>query len=494
MTAGRVPEIEKRALVLAPVGRDAAVAATILAEAGIAAEICPDLSALGREMARGAATAILTEEAVLTADLSEHEAWLAAQPPWSDFPIVLLTRQGGGAERVPSAERYTRILGNLIFLERPFHPTTLVSVVRTALRGRMRQYQARAQIEERARIAAELAEHRSRLQEMVAERTRALENANRQLIAEAAERERTEARLRQAQKMEAVGQLTGGVAHDFNNLLAAIVGNLELILARAEGERLKKWASNALLAAERGAKLTGQLLTFSRMQRLTLGPVDVNALVEGMRNLIERSLGPAVELRLDLDADVHTAVADANQLELAILNLAINARDAMPEGGRLTIATAPARWSGNGEQPPPEAGFVGVSVIDTGSGMPRDVVERAFEPFFTTKGLGKGTGLGLSQVYGIAKQSGGTVTIDSQPGRGTTVRLILPRADGAAVAASAASDRDSAAAGARPWPATVLVVDDDADVRRLLVESSGHDGLHGAGGRGRRGGAAVAGA
>jgi len=296
--------------------------------------------------------------------------------------------------------------------------------------------------------------------------------ANRQLRAEAAERERAEARLRQAQKMEAVGQLTGGIAHDFNNLLAAIMGNLELISGRASDERIVRWASNAMLAAERGAKLTGQLLAFSRMQHLTLTPVDLNALVDGMRTLIERSLGPGIELVIELDPTVGAAVADANQLELAILNLAINARDAMPGGGRLTVTTSPAQHGWNGEAAPMIGEFVSVSVADTGTGMSPNVLERAFEPFFTTKGIGKGTGLGLSQVYGIAKQSGGAVTIDSAPGRGTTVRILLPQAGHAAVKEPSGDvGRAGAAASKGAQRATVLVVDDDADVRRSLADS-----------------------
>ena len=463
---------EDQALILAPIGRDASLAAAILGEAGIAAKVCSSPTELLDKMTRGAALAVLTEEGIVGADLRELSRWIAAQPHWSDFPFVLLTRHGGGHERIPEAARWVQALGNVTFLERPFHPVTLVSVVRTALRGRMRQYEARAQLEAHERAEVELRDHRERLQELVAERTGALQAANRQLLAEAAERERAEARLRQAQKMEAVGQLTGGIAHDFNNLLAAIMGNLELISGRAVDERIVRWASNGMLAAERGAKLTSQLLAFSRMQHLTLAPVDLNALVDGMRSLIERSLGPGIELAVELDPTVDAAVADANQLELAILNLAINARDAMPDGGRLTVTTAPAQPSWNGEAVPMIGEFVSVTVADTGTGMSPNVLERAFEPFFTTKGVGKGTGLGLSQVYGIAKQSGGTVTIDSVSGRGTTVRILLPRAAHAAAKQPGGDIRRAgAAASTGAQRATVLVVDDDADVRRSLADS-----------------------
>lgn len=473
MTAVLLTGIEDRALILAPIGRDAALAAAILGEAGIATATCCSVRGLFEEMVHGAALAVITEEAIAGADLRELSAWIAAQPSWSDFPFMLLTRHGGGPDRIPQAARLVQALGNVSFLERPFHPVTLASVVRTALRGRMRQYEARAQLEEHERTEVELRHHRERLEELVAERTGALQEANRQLLAEAAERERAEARLRQAQKMEAVGQLTGGIAHDFNNLLAAIMGNLELISGRASNERIQRWAANALIAAERGARLTSQLLGFSRMQLLTLAPVDLNGLVDGMRALIERSLGPGIELLIELDPTLDAAVADANQLELAILNLAINARDAMPGGGRLTLRTASARPGWNGEATLLTGEFVSVSVTDTGTGMPPHVVERAFEPFFTTKGIGKGTGLGLSQVYGIANQSGGAAEIDSQPGRGTTVRILLPRAGSTArtKTADADAERRTGAVLSGASPATVLLVDDDADVRRSLADS-----------------------
>ncbi|HEY8383693.1 MAG TPA: PAS domain S-box protein [Microvirga sp.] len=284
-------------------------------------------------------------------------------------------------------------------------------------------------------------------------------NVTRQVVAEEA--------LRQAQKMEAVGQLTGGIAHDFNNLLGAVVGSLDLIRRKpTDVERVKRFAEAGLEAAGRGAKLTSQLLAFSRAQRIELKPVLVSPLVEGMQDMLTRTLGPMVRLKLKLGADAAAVMSDPTQLEMTVLNLAINARDAMPEGGDLTIATERCRIENDPELATGD--YVELTVIDTGFGMPPDVVTRAFDPFFTTKGIGKGTGLGLSQVYGIARQAGGTVRIESRPGAGTIVRVMLPETEAPASAGpEIASDQ---AAGA-PSQALILVVDDDPDMRRILVAS-----------------------
>ncbi|MBV9079245.1 MAG: PAS domain-containing protein [Methylobacteriaceae bacterium] len=281
------------------------------------------------------------------------------------------------------------------------------------------------------------------------------------------ERAREQA-LRQAQKMEAVGQLTGGIAHDFNNLLAAVVGGFDLIRRKSEDpERVRRIAANGLAAAERGAKLTGQLLAFSRAQRIELKPIILPDLVEGMRDLLSRTLGPLLRLNLDLQPSRVPVLSDPTQLEMAVLNLAINARDAMPDGGELTIRTRQRFLARDPELAPGR--YVELSVGDTGIGMPPDVAARAFDPFFTTKGVGKGTGLGLSQVYGIARQAGGTARIDSQSGGGTIVRLILPCTESRALDDSASSSAPaSAPEGA---VGTVLLIDDDDDLRRMLADS-----------------------
>ncbi len=292
--------------------------------------------------------------------------------------------------------------------------------------------------------------------------------------------------LRQSQKMEALGQLTGGIAHDFNNLLTVVVGGLDIIAKRAEDEKLKRYAENALSAAERGARLTGQLLAFSRVQRLEVTPTYVAPLIQNMRPLLRNVLGPGIEKRFDLDEAMMPVMADPTQLEVAILNLAINARDAMPEGGILKFATRPVHVEGHPELE--DGDYIELTISDTGVGMPPEVLERAFEPFFTTKEVGKGTGLGLSMVYGMAKQSGGTARIESAPSQGTAVKLMFRKAEEAVV--EAATRIEEPAGAAVPLaPVSVLVIDDDPDVRsfisatleergyRVREASSGREGL-----------------
>ena len=297
----------------------------------------------------------------------------------------------------------------------------------------------------------------------VTERRRSEELLKQRVSEAVSESQRAQAALVQAQKMEAVGHLTGGIAHDFNNLLTAIVGNIDLIGRRTSDERIRIMADRARHASDRAAKLTSQLLAFSRSQKLDLRPVKVDLLIRGMRDLMARSIGPSVEIRTELNAPDQAATADANQLELALLNLAINARDAMPNGGLLTIGTrrveAPSAAG-------PRDGHVVISVTDTGSGIPADILPKVFDPFFTTKAVGKGTGLGLSQVHGIAHQSGGTVRIESEIGRGTTIEIWLRASDdlGWGVGVEEADDRLHMGRG------RVLVVDDDADVRGFVVE------------------------
>ncbi|WP_369596538.1 ATP-binding protein [Belnapia rosea] len=272
--------------------------------------------------------------------------------------------------------------------------------------------------------------------------------------------------LRQAQKMEAVGQLTGGIAHDFNNMLQGVIGGLAMARRQIGGghpERAARYLDAAHGAAERSAGLTRRLLAFARRQRLDPRPVDADGLVAGLADLIRRTVGPGIAVELRLRDGAGVVLCDPNELESALVNLCINARDAMPEGGRLAIGTEEVRLSAadipKGEAPP--GTYVAVSVVDTGMGMPPEVLDRVFEPFFTTKPQGQGTGLGLSQVYGFVRQSGGLVRIESAPGRGTTVRLLLPLHEGVAVAE-----------GPRPSPSvpnglngTVLLVDDEEAVR-----------------------------
>jgi PAS domain S-box-containing protein len=547
----------ERAVILAPTGRDAAVAAALVQEAGFYANIAGDLAVLMHEIEAGAGLAVIADEAIKTADLRSLVKWLNDQPSWSDFPIVLLTHQGGGPERNPDAARLGQALGNVTFIERPFHPTTLVSIVGSAVRGRRRQYQTRAILEdltesenllqtalnagqlgawelhlptlqfevsdtcksffgrepgepftyndleesvhlddrarrsavidkavrtgtdfsieyrniwrdgsehwvdirgrgvhdasgellslvgvsaditarktaeiERENLLAQLAAERTALAELTATLEQRVEERTAELMKEVAAREKAQEQLRQAQKMETIGQLTGGVAHDFNNLLMAVMGNLDLLRKRVPDDpRLHRLIDGALQGAERGASLTQRLLAFARQQDLKAVPVDLGALVYGMIDLLERSLGPRIALRLDIPKNLPPARIDANQLELAILNLAINARDAMPDGGSIDIKVAETRASGDPALKP--GNYLKVSVIDTGKGMTSDILKKAIEPFFSSKPLGKGTGLGLSMVHGLAVQLGGALQLSSTVGKGTTATLILPVATSA---------------------------------------------------------------
>ncbi|WP_010184946.1 PAS domain-containing protein [Sphingomonas sp. PAMC 26605] len=841
-------------MVLAPRGRDGTIAQAMLAEAGLAAETVPDLTALVTTLRRGAAFAIVTEEALRTADLRDLAAFLADQQEWSDFPFILLTERGGGLERNPGAVRLLETLGNVTFLERPFHPTTLISLARAALRARVRQYQARARLEEindgqaslklalsagglgtwalalpartmtaapefkaqfgraaddqfghadlfaathpqdRALLEDALADSiatgvdldlearcfwpdgslhwvqingrverdvggavvrlvgvsheitERRLDEIrqrallelgdalrhmtdgdkmsflaarilgetmgvsragygtidpvretitvkrdwnmpgieslagtlqfrdygsyiedlkrgdtaaiadvrldprtadgaaaleaisarafinmpivengafvallylnhadvrpwsaedlafirdVANRTQsAIERRNaetalanlaetleREVEARTRERDRTwqnsqdllgvvdtqgrfiavnpawteilgwsaremegraygafvhpddaaateaayrqaqvgrlhqfenrmrhrdgsyrwvswvassgdglvyasgrhvtaekearleleaaQAQLRQAQKMEAVGQLTGGIAHDFNNLLTAISGSLELMQVRIRQGRsgdVERYVAAAQQAAKRAAALTHRLLAFSRRQTLDPRPTDINRLIVSLDDLLRRSVGPTIELEVVGAGGLWTTLIDPNQLENALLNLCINARDAMPDGGRITIETA-NKWlddKGAAERQLPPGQYVSLCVTDTGSGMDAETIERAFDPFFTTKPLGEGTGLGLSMIYGFVRQSGGQVRIYSELGHGTTMCLYFPRVIGQDALEDVTVSTEAALPLARGE--TVLVVDDEDAVRMLVTD------------------------
>ena len=300
-------------------------------------------------------------------------------------------------------------------------------------------------------------------------RAQAEQAALERLRHESEQRLAAEQRLRQAQKMEAVGQLTGGIAHDFNNLLAVIVGSLEMLQRRLDrGEtNVTRYVTSALEGANRAATLTQRLLAFSRQQALDPKPVDPNELVSGMADLLRRTLGETIAVEVRLAEGLWRTFVDPNELEHALLNLAVNARDAMPEGGRLVIETRNATVQhATGEIAAGD--YVRLSVTDTGTGMPPEVAAKAFDPFFTTKGEGQGTGLGLSQVYGFVTQSGGHVRIDSGPGRGTAIVIDLPRYTGSAVADARAEAQGAVDAGRGE---TVLVVEDDDRVRRFSVDA-----------------------
>lgn len=578
MRSKAIPNREAIALIHAPLGRDAQIAGSLLSEAGILSKSGEDISAFVASLNEDIAFAVVTEEALRSADLRPLSAWIKSQPSWSDLPFIILTHRGGGPERNPCAARLSEVLGNVSFIERPFHATTFISVASSALRGRRRQYEARLRIEaldegERrlqtaldagrlgaweldlmtyalitsatcrrifgrstadaftyddllaaihpddvekmkaavrttiktgsdyaieyrtvwpdgsvhwAEIRAQLYRDRSGraiklvgvsadvtvrvsseeqqrrlnelLEERVAERTEELHKAHAIVMAEVAQREHAEAQLRQAQKMEAIGQLTGGVAHDFNNLLMAVLGNLELLRKHADGDaKAVRLIDGALQGARRGASLTQRLLAFARRQDLRVDPVDLGRLVGEMADLMKRSVGTGIVIETCLPERLDPVLADSNQLELALLNLVVNARDAMPEGGTIRISLAETTLvKQEGELAPGRYGVL--SVTDEGHGMDEDTLRKAIEPFFSTKELGKGTGLGLSMIHGLALQLQGTLRLSSVPGKGTTAELWIPVSSDVAVVPelAVASEQDREVGSLR-----VLLVDDD---------------------------------
>jgi PAS domain S-box-containing protein len=576
------------------------VGQTLLREAGMASRICKDFDELQNALGDDTSFVIVTEEALRAADPRVMVSWIGNQPAWSDLPFIILTQRGGsgnGGEPIRAGARFFELFGNVTLLERPFHPATFISVARTALKGRQRQYEARARIEElhegeerlrTAMMAGRLgsweldladwtlvsasatckalfgrgpdeafayedliasihpddkesmlaamrnsaatgadytvdcrniwpdgsirwAEMRARpvrnragggpprlvgvssdvtdrkaaeenlkrlneiLEQHVAARTAELQRAHDTVLAEIQHRERAEEQLRQVQKMEMIGQLTGGVAHDFNNLLMAVIGNLELLRKHIPSDpKSARLIASALQGAERGATLTQRLLAFARRQDLQVEPKNLADLVRGMSELLERSVGSRIELHVDLPETAPLALVDANQIELALLNLVVNARDAMPDGGVLSIKVDRAEVQTRTELPP--GSYVRLTVSDTGHGMDADTLRRAAEPFFSTKELGKGTGLGLSMVHGLAVQLNGSLRLMSEPGRGTTAQLWLPvTTRNAAPQEQAAPVLSDASATS---PRTILVVDDDPLIAMSTVdmlEDLGHE-------------------
>jgi signal transduction histidine kinase/CheY-like chemotaxis protein len=332
--------------------------------------------------------------------------------------------------------------------------------------------QAVRQFSRMRREAESESERAEVLEQAVRQRTHELWEANQALKAEATEREAAEAQLRQVQKMEAVGQLTGGIAHDFNNMLAVVVGGVDLARRRLNGPRREVLAhlNNAMEGATRAAALTRRLLSFARSEPLLPERVEPKQLVGGMSDLLDRTLGEQVRMKVELAADTWPVYVDPHQLENAIVNLAVNARDAMDGAGRLKISTANVKVSANEVGDIRPGDYVRISVSDSGCGMPPEVKERAFEPFFTTKPVGKGTGLGLSQIFGFAHQSGGEVGIDSEVGKGTTVSIYLPRSSVQPPvrlhSATSRMSEEERVPGAR-----ILVVEDDPRVRTSTVEA-----------------------
>lgn len=382
----------------------------------------------------------------------------------------------GAAQRWSADYRFRRIDGSYAeVFDRGF-------IARDADGKAMRMIGAMQDLTERRQAEAELRRLTETLEERVVERTEELAASNRQLVGQIEERERVAGTLRQMQRLEAVGQLTSGVAHDFNNLLTVIIGNLGFVQRgikdQPNAEKLERRLGFMEAAAERGAKLTAQLLAFSRRQRLEPKPLDLNCAVGNLRDLLQSTMGGSVRIETVLSDQLWSALVDPTQIELVILNLAINARDAMQVGGSLTVETSNAELRDPPRRPEePEPGqYVVVAVCDTGYGMSDEVRAKAFEPFFTTKDVGKGTGLGLSQVLGFAKQSGGGVRIESRIGEGTTVKVFLPRAGREARQESASPT--VAFAPRRREGMVVLLVDDDTAVREITADLLREAGFH----------------
>lgn len=450
-----------RILILAPIGRDAAASADLLRRSGMHADVCKDLDELTSRIDATAAAVLLAEEALFGKDCSMLAAQVGKQPPWSDLPFVILTSNLPGTTVSAWRHRLVESLGNVSLLERPVQAITLRTAMQTALRARSRQFEVRALLEQQKHAAAEL-EH------LVLARTKQLQTANDELHRQMTERARVEGSLRQAQRMEAIGQLTGGIAHDFNNLLMVILGGLTMLERNKEPVRHQMLLQGIQQAAQRGAALTRQLLAFSRSQPLQAQTIDLTRHLQGMRELLDRSLGEETDVELKLADELWPIHVDPGELELVILNLAVNARDAMPNGGTITISVDNVPCDGDAE---PSHDCVRLAVIDSGTGMTQDVKDHAFEPFFTTKDVGKGSGLGLAQVYGFAKQSGGYAQIHTAVGRGTSVILMLPRSTEDLAEPAQRAPRESLTwePGQRS-AGSVLLVEDNDQVAMLVRE------------------------
>ena len=455
-------------LVLLPVGRDAATVAALIERTGLRSVVCSTLQELIENLEWVVEVVLVAEEALYGDKVRVLEDWVGRQPQWSDQPFVVLTNHNEGPRFAAFRRELVTRLRNVAFLERPLKAITLQATVVAAERARRRQYDIRAYLEAQRGAAVEL-EH------LVADRTADLERANNHLREEIAGRERAQAALLQAQKIDALGQLVGGVAHDFNNLLMAIIGNLDLLSKKlGEDARLHRLLNGAMEGARRGATLTQRLLAFARKQDLKAQATDVRSLVEDMLGLIGRSVGPMVRVELEAQGTLPAVDVDPNQLEMALLNLAVNARDAMVSGGVLTIGLSLQEIDNDNQLRLQPGRYVVLSVKDTGEGMDAETLAKAVEPFFSTKGVGKGTGLGLSMVFGLAEQSGGVLRLESVLSRGTTAALWLPIATKAALPSG---DLPNVVAQASRR-ARILFVDDDlliAGSTVALLEDLGHE-------------------
>jgi two-component system, cell cycle sensor histidine kinase and response regulator CckA len=434
-------------VIYTPTGRDGALIAELLESNGLAVERTASGFELARRLTRPVGSVVLAEEALeigLARALYDH---LAFQPSWSDLPLIVLTTPARGPRPASVGLDQLREMGNVTLLERPVQPVTLLSAVRAALRARARQFQVQSYLDERARA---------------------------------------EEQVRRRQRIEAVGKLAGGVAHEVNNMMTAVLGFSDMALQRlAPDHPAATDLREVIKAGGRTARITQQLLAFTRQQHNQPELLSLRAVIQDLANLLRQSLGAEYALRLDLWPDLPQVRADRTQLEQVVINLVLNARDATPRGGTISLAVEAAELDDTYRDRHMEVAlrpgtYVLLAVSDTGHGMDRETMDRAFEPFYTTKPVGQGTGLGLSTVYGIVKQAGGYVWLYSEAGQGTTVKIYLP-----------------VMATAEPTPARgepprvhgherVLVVEDEEMVRRMArraLEEYGYEVVEAADGQ-----------
>jgi signal transduction histidine kinase len=452
MADPRKPDAAVVVAICAPFGYDEAALSELLAEWGAQARPCADGAQLAAAVRDPGVWLLLLTDDALETHATPLAAALQAQPTWSDLPLIVLSAQANSG----SAHRqwaFLRQFANITVLGRPGSAYVLRSAFDAACRTRAWQLTVRDQMQTLSAASA-------LLEQRVLERTA-------ELYAEVETRKRIESALNESRKLEAIGRLTGGVAHDFNNLLQVIQGSTTLLpLVEPGSERYQRALHAIQRAASRGAKLTHQLLAFGRRQALAGGALDIAHQLGEMHDLLQQSVRERIPLALEVEPGLWLAEADPTQLEVALLNLAVNAKDAMPDGGTLVIRARNLRLP-SPDLPDIEltGDFVWLSVADTGTGMESEVARQAFDPFFTTKPVGSGTGLGLSQVYGFARQSGGTAWIDSSPA-GTSVSIVLPRS-----AALMAEEKDEALASAPLVSgARILYVEDDEEVADATME------------------------
>lgn len=435
------PSLDERILVLAPTGRDGSLISGTLQQSGFEAVLCPTIDSFCKEVELGGAVGAMTEEALTQNGLAELQRFLSLQEPWSDFPFVIFASRATSEHG--SAERYERLkrLRNFTIFERPIYPVTMVTAIDSALRARRRQYEARAYFAERKRHEERIAEMNRDLEQRVALRTKELA--------------KTQEAFYESQKLEAIGRLAGGVAHDFNNLITGIIGLTEEARdAMPADNPYRQDLDEVVKAARRASVLTRQLLAFGRKQVVSQRVINLNAVISETTRIFEKVLGADIQTELNMDPALGNVRADPGQIEQILMNLVLNARDAMPRGGKLTLETRNDTWGGKP--------YVRISVADTGCGIPAEHLTQIFEPFFTTKERGKGTGLGLPMVFGIVKQNGGEVDVQTQLNEGTTFTIYLPQ-----VNAKMETEVTYVSRSAPGGSETILLAEDEEIVRRI---------------------------